>query len=179
MPPTVEDAPDDGKPIQIQTLLVKIKSDLTSRSQKKVCFALLLFLLKIWQLLYYLLNPECSIQHSKLSSLLYTSSEAHVTAKVSQENTETQIIETALLLCSTFYLPPACLVQDCCLVSALQSQLKQTSLIITSEQDQECPNLDDIRSVCAVNFTQFCKQKDVKIIRVHMAELIELVKQEE
>jgi hypothetical protein len=47
MPPTVENAPDDGKPIQIQISLVKIESDSTSRPQKKVCFTLLLLLLKI------------------------------------------------------------------------------------------------------------------------------------
>jgi hypothetical protein len=30
-----------------------------------------------------------------------------------------------------------------------------------------------------VNFTQFCKQKGVKVMRIHIAELIELVKQKE
>ena len=30
-----------------------------------------------------------------------------------------------------------------------------------------------------MNFTQFCKQKGVKVIRIYIAELIELVEQEE
>jgi len=31
----------------------------------------------------------------------------------------------------------------------------------------------------AINFTQFCKQKGVKVMRIYMAELAELVEQEE
>src|SRR5436190_727448 len=41
------------------------------------------------------------------------------------------------------------------------------------------PNQQDIRSVRAVNFVQFCKQSDVKVMRIHMAELKELEDEEE
>ena len=34
----------------------------------------------------------------------------------------------------------------------------------------------NIKYTHAVNFTQFCKQKDVKVIRIYMAELVKLVK---
>jgi len=46
-------------------------------------------------------------------------------------------------------------------------------------ENQIRPNLDNIKCTYAVNFTQFYKQKDVKVIKIYMAELVELVKQEE
>jgi hypothetical protein len=139
MPPTVEDVPDNEEPTQIQTSPAKIRPDSTSIPQKKVCFALLPPKIECsapkpqeptctkpplptaQQPPCHPLNPGRPIQHPKLSSLLYTSSGARVTVKVGQEDTETQIIETALLLCPTSHLPPACLVQGCYLISALQS----------------------------------------------------------
>src|SRR5438045_48059 len=64
------------------------------------------------------------------------------------------------------------------LISAPPSSPSHTSPAPIPES-QTCPNLDDIMCIHAVNFTQFCKQKGVKVMRIHMAELAELVKQEE
>ena len=64
------------------------------------------------------------------------------------------------------------------LVSAPPGQPSRASLAVAPE-NQTRPNLDDIKCTRAVNFTQFCKQKGVKVIRIYIAELIELVKQEE
>jgi hypothetical protein len=50
---------------------------------------------------------------------------------------------------------------------------------MTLEEDQIRPNLDNIINVYTVNFAQFCKQKSVKVMRIYIAELVELVKQEE
>jgi hypothetical protein len=41
-------------------------------------------------------------------------------------------------------------------------------------KEAERPNMEDIRAVRAVNFVQFCKQKDVRVMRIHMSKLIEL-----
>ena len=46
-------------------------------------------------------------------------------------------------------------------------------------EDQIRPNLDDIINIYTINFAQFYKQKGVKVMRIHIAELVELVKQEE
>jgi hypothetical protein len=61
------------------------------------------------------------------------------------------------------------------LVSAPLGQLSCASLAVALE-NQIYPNLDNIRCTYAVNFTQFYKQKDVKVIRIYIAELVELVK---
>ena len=45
-------------------------------------------------------------------------------------------------------------------------------------EDQIHPNLNNIINIYAINFAQFCKQKGVKIIKIYIAELIELIKQE-
>jgi hypothetical protein len=66
--------------------------------------------------------------------------------------------------------------QGCRLKTAPESQLRQTSPAITSGEDQIHPNLDDIINVYTVNFTQFYKQKSVKVMRIYIAELVELVK---
>jgi hypothetical protein len=140
MPPTVEDVPDNREPTQIQKKSpAKIRPDSILIPQKKVCFALLppkikhsalkpqepastkLPLPKAQQPPCHPLNSGRPVWHPELSSLPYASPGAHVTAKVGQEDTETWMIETALSLCPTSHLPPACLVQGCCLTSALQS----------------------------------------------------------
>jgi hypothetical protein len=60
-----------------------------------------------------------------------------------------------------------------------KSRLKQASLAAILGEDQIRPNLDDIINIYAVNFTQFCKQKGVKVMRIYIVELIKLVEQEE
>ena len=65
--------------------------------------------------------------------------------------------------------------QGCRLGTALKSQLRQASPAVILGEDQICPNLDDIMNIHAVNFAQFCKQKGVKVIRIYMAELVELI----
>ena len=47
------------------------------------------------------------------------------------------------------------------------------------KEDQIRPNLDDIINIYAMNFAQFYKQKGIKIMRIHIVELVELVKQKE
>jgi len=64
------------------------------------------------------------------------------------------------------------------LVSAPLGRPSRASPAVAPE-NQIRPNLDNIRYTYTVNFTQFCKQKDVKVIRIYIAELVELVKQEE
>jgi hypothetical protein len=66
--------------------------------------------------------------------------------------------------------------QGRCLKTAPKSQLRWASPAVTLGEDQIRPNLDDIMNICAVNFAQFCKQKSVKVIRIYIAELVELVK---
>jgi len=61
------------------------------------------------------------------------------------------------------------------LETAPKSQLRRASPAATLGEDQIRPNLDNIINIRAVNFAQFCKQKGVKVIRIHMAELVELV----
>ena len=58
--------------------------------------------------------------------------------------------------------------------TAPKSQPGQASPAIISGEDQIRPNLDDIISVHAVNFAQFYKQKGIKVMRIYMAELVEL-----
>ena len=43
-------------------------------------------------------------------------------------------------------------------------------------EDQIRPNLGNIINIHVVNFAQFCKQKSIKVMRIHMTELVELVK---
>jgi len=69
-------------------------------------------------------------------------------------------------------------VQGRYLVSAPLGQPSRASLAVALE-NQTRPNLDNIKYTYTVNFTQFCKQKGVKVIKIHIAELVELVKQEE
>jgi hypothetical protein len=69
--------------------------------------------------------------------------------------------------------------QGYCLKTAPESWLRQASPTAILGENQILPNLDDIINIHAVNFTQFYKQKGVKVMRIHMAELVELIKQEE
>jgi hypothetical protein len=79
----------------------------------------------------------------------------------------------------TLYPLPARLVQGRRLKTAPESQLRQASPAMTLREDQIRPNLDNIINIRAVNFAQFYKQKGVKVIRIYIAELVELVEQEE
>jgi len=192
MSPTVEEVPDEGEPTQIQNNEMTedwtaSPAELRPDSTPTPRFAPLSSKIERSALKpaqhppHHPLNPGRPIRHPELSSLPYASPGARVTAKVGQGNTETRMIETSLPPRPTSHPLPARSVQGRRLASALQSRSrpKRASPATTSGQDQERPNLDDIRSVRAVNFTQFCKQKGVKAMRIHMAELVELVKQEE
>ena len=195
MSPIVEEVPDEGEPKQIQnneitedwTAAPAELPDSTPTPQETAHCAPLppkferSALKPAHHLPHHPLNPGRPIRHPELSSLPYAIPTARVTAKVGQGNTETRMIETTLPLRPTSYPLPARSVQGRRLATAPESRSrpKRVSLATISGQDQKRPNLDDIRSVRAVNFTQFCKQKGVKVMRVHMAELVELVKQEE
>jgi hypothetical protein len=69
--------------------------------------------------------------------------------------------------------------QGYCLKTAFKSQLRRASPAITLGEDQIHSNLDNIINIYAINFTQFYKQKSVKVIGIYIAELVKLVKQEE
>ena len=62
------------------------------------------------------------------------------------------------------------------LISAPLGRLSRASLAVAPE-NQICPNLNNIKYTYIINFTQFYKQKDIKVIKIYIAELIELVKQ--
>jgi len=184
MPPTVEEVPDEGEPTQIQNNEMtedwtaspaELRPDSTPTPRKRSKRSALK---PAQHPPHHPLNPGRPIRHPKLSSLPYASPGARVTAKVGQGNTETRMIETSLPPRPTSHPLPARSVQGRRLAPALRSR-SRPKRASPSGQDQERPNLDDIRSVRAVNFTQFCKQKGVKVMRIHMAELVELVKQEE
>jgi hypothetical protein len=78
----------------------------------------------------------------------------------------------------TLHPSPARTIQGRHLISAPLGRLSRTSLVIVLE-NQTRPNLDNIKYTHAVNFTQFYKQKDIKVMRIYIVELVELVKQEE
>jgi hypothetical protein len=99
----------------------------------------------------------------------------YITAKGITFKTETRVIETSSLQCLTSYPSPVRTIQGHRLISAPLGQLSCVSLAIVLE-NQTHPNLDNIRCTYAVNFTQYCKQKDIKVIRIYIAELVELVK---
>src|SRR5438045_1358724 len=108
----------------------------------------------------------------------YAHSTARVMAKATSAQTETRAIETFPPQRPTSHPLPVHTVQGRCLISAPPSCPSRTSPAPILES-QTHPNLDDIMCVCAINFTQFCKQKGVKVMRIYMAELAELVEQEE
>ena len=64
------------------------------------------------------------------------------------------------------------------LVSAPLGRPSCASLAIALE-NQICINLNNIKYIYTVNFTQFYKQKDVKVIKIYIVELVKLIKQEE
>src|SRR5438045_8867574 len=99
-------------------------------------------------------------------------------AKATSAQTEMRAIETFPPQRPTSHPLPACTMQGRCLVSAPPSCLSRTSPAPILES-QTRPNLDDIMCICTINFTQFCKQKGVKVMRINMAELAELVEQED
>ena len=121
------------------------------------------------------LNPGQPIRHPTLSHLPYAHATARITAKGITSKTETRAIETSPSQRPTSHPSPARTVQGRRLVSAPPGRPSRASPAVAPE-NQTRPNLDDIRCTRAVNFTQFCKQKDVKVMRIHMAELVELVK---
>ena len=98
-----------------------------------------------------------------------------IIAKGIISKTETRIIKTSFSQYLTSHLSPTCTVQGRRLVSAPLGRLSRTSLAVALK-NQICLNLNNIRYTYAVNFTQFCKQKDIKVIKIYIAELIELVK---
>jgi len=187
--PTVENILNKKKPVQLQrnetvedwtTPALKTKTmgqPALPKLKKKVCFMLLPPRIQC-QLRHYL-NPSCPIQHPELNYMPYIYITAHVTAKTGHGITKTQIIKTTPLQCPTLHLLPTCLVQGCHLRTVPESQLRWASPTVTLGEDQIRPNLSDIMNVCAVNFAQFYKQKSVKVMRIHITELVELVKQEE
>ena len=124
------------------------------------------------------LNPSRPTRHPVLNQSPYAHSTARVTAKATSAQTEMRAIETFPPQCPTSHPLPARTMQGRRLVSAPPSCPSRTSPAPIPES-QTHPNLDDIMCVCAVNFTQFCKQKGMKVMRIHMMELAELVKQEE
>ena len=124
------------------------------------------------------LNPGQPTRHPVLNQSPYAHSTARVTAKATSAQTEMRAIETSPPQHPTSHPLPACTMQGHRLVSTPPSCLSCTSPAPIPES-QTCPNLDDIMCIHAVNFTQFCKQKGMKVMRIHMMELAELVKQEE
>src|SRR5436305_137951 len=76
--------------------------------------------------------------------------------------------------------PRACIACQLALygLRVTQGQSRPTTPTMTTLQgDPTRPHLDDIRCARAVNFVQFCKQKGVKAMRIHMAALVELADQ--
>jgi hypothetical protein len=132
-------------------------------------------LLKLQVPYIYPLNLGQLIRHLTLSYLLYIYITAYITAKGIISKTETRAIKTSPLQCLILYLSPVHIIQGHCLIFTLLGQLSCTSLIIALE-NQTRPNLDNIRCIYAVNFTQFYKQKDIKVIKIYIAELVKLVK---
>jgi len=90
---------------------------------------------------------------------------------------DTRAIETSSPARPTSHPLPARLVQGRRLPPATPSRPSCASPSDT--QSVERPNTDDIRCVRAPNFTQFCKQKGVRVMRIHMAELNRVFEQEE
>ena len=177
MPPTVEDAPDEGEPAQllsnetVEDWTVPSETALQlSKPQKRVRFVLPPK---------HPLDPGRPIRHPELSHMPYAHPGARVTARTSQSTTESRMIETTLPQRPTPHPLPARAVQGRRLVPALRSRPRRASPMTSPGEDQERPKLDNIMNVRAVNFIQFCKQKGVKVMKIHMAELIELAKQEE
>jgi len=182
----VKDIPDKGEPMQLQrnktvenwtTPVPKTKTmgqPVLPRPKKKVCFVPLP--LRIQCQPRHHLNSSHPIQYLELSHMLYAYTTAYITAKTGHGITKTQIIKTMPPQHPTLHPLSACLMQGHRLRTVSKSQPRQASPTATLGEDQIHPNLGNIMNVCAVNFAQFCKQKSVKIIRIHMAELVELVK---
>jgi hypothetical protein len=123
-------------------------------------------------------DPGRPVRHPNQRLLPYVHPTSRLTARVSAQ-TETRAIETRPQQSPTSYPLPARSVQGRRHVPARKGRPRHASPVPTPQEDLTRPNLDDIRCVRAVNFTQFCKQKGVRVMRLHMAELVEMVNQEE
>ena len=99
----------------------------------------------------------------------------YITAKGIIFKTKIRVIKTSPLQHLTLYLFPICTVQGRRLVSAPLSRLSRASLAVILE-NQTRLNLNNIKYTHAVNFTQFYKQKDIKVIKIHITKLVKLVK---
>jgi hypothetical protein len=176
--PTVEEVPDAGEPTHTANQAEILEDWTTAPSPKKRAPRRPRTPLEPQIPHRHPLNPGQPTRHPTLSKLPYAHTAARVTAKSITARTETRAIETSPPQRPTSHPSPAHTVQGRRLVSAPPSRPSRASSAAAPE-DQTRPNLDDIRCTRALNFTQFCKQKGVKVMRIHMAELVELVKQEE
>ena len=123
-------------------------------------------------------NPGRPIRHPTRRDLPFAHDDARLTQKCPSTTTETRAAETAPPPPQTSHPLPARTVQRRRLSPARQGQPRPTTPATTTLQgDPTRPHLDDIRCARAVNFVQFCKQKGVKVMRIHMAALVELADQ--
>ena len=99
----------------------------------------------------------------------------YITAKGIIFKTKTRSIKTSLLQYLTLHLSPARTIQGRCLAFALLGQLSRASLAVIL-MNQIHPNLNNIRYTYTANFTQFYKQKGVKVMKIYIVELVKLVK---
>ena len=124
------------------------------------------------------LNHGQPTRHPSLSHMPYAHSTARMTMKTNATEEETRMIETSLPERPTSHPSPARIVQGRRLVTAHSSPPRHANSATTPE-DKTPPNMDDIRFFRATSFNQFCKQRGVKVMRIHMAELKKIVEQEE
>ena len=102
---------------------------------------------------------------------------ARVTARISSTQ-ETRAIETTAPARTTSTPLPARVVQSRRFSPAVPCRLNRARSAPAWTEGPR-PNTDDIRCFRAPNFVQFCRQKDVRVMRIHMTELVDLVSQEE
>src|SRR5205814_5161480 len=123
------------------------------------------------------LHPGQPVRPPSLRAMPFAAKFARVTARTSSTR-ESRAIETTFPTRPTSAPLPARVLQGRRLrPTALSRPNRARPAPVPTEGPR--PNTDDIRCVRAVNFAQFCKQKDVRAMRMCMTELVDLVCQEE
>ncbi len=155
-PPTVEDVPDEGEKLQATT-----PSPTRRRQHRKR---------RPVQKPRQINQP---IRHPTLRDLPITHPGSRLTKKV-RFDLETRAVETAPPPRQPSRPLPALMVSGRRLKSCLKGRSEQCRQPPPAS-GAERPNMNDIRSTRAANFVQFCKQKGVQVMRLHMSELAEVV----
>src|SRR5205814_4601495 len=123
------------------------------------------------------LHPGRPVRHPSLQDMPFAPKLARVTARTSSTH-KSRAIETTVPTRPTSIPLPARVLQGRRHAPAAPSRPSRARPAPAPTEGLR-PNTNDIRCVRAINFSQFYKQKDVRVMRICMTELVDLVRQEE